>query len=74
MTEPSDRITWGIYDDAGILVHVGIYDDAPVGGEDCWQIFLGWPGSDEISAHKASGFVCRRVVISPCEARPCPPP
>jgi hypothetical protein len=46
---------YGIYDTRSCnLVHIGLYESI----SSCWQIYLGWPTSEEIKEAKLQGLHC----------------
>jgi hypothetical protein len=60
---------WAITNKTSLkTMYLGIHDSA----ESAWQIFLGWPGPDEIQRAKLK-FVCEEVAIFPI-AQACRPP
>jgi hypothetical protein len=51
---------FGIYDAQGALVYLGMHASA----DDAWQIGLGWPSAEEISAAKSRGLKAIPVNVS----------
>jgi hypothetical protein len=46
---------YGIYDTRQCaLIHIGLYESVA----QCWQLFLGWPTSEEIVEAKLHGLHC----------------
>jgi hypothetical protein len=46
---------YGIYDTRNCtLIHIGLYESIA----QCWQLFLGWPTSEEILDAKQHGLHC----------------
>jgi hypothetical protein len=66
----ADRIEFpfGVYDtNLSAMLHIGLYSDE----KDCWKIFLGWPGDEEIEDAKKRGLVVLPLIMtySPPETR-----
>ena len=52
---------FGVYDTKRCgLVHIGLYENEAR----TWQVFLGWPHSDEVDEAKRSGLVVLPLIVS----------
>ncbi len=56
----ADQFPFGVYhQDRCHMVHIGLYADE----NECWKVYLGWPGAEEIADAKGNGYCVLPLTI-----------